>query len=729
MPVDSVAPLSTRRDLWILFFVALGFRLAHLLATRGDPVFDVPMLDAEYLVDWARQIQSEGVGASPEHTAYFRTPLYPLLLAGLFQLPGDDLGTARLVQALLGSISVIWLFGITFRRFGKRAAWATGILAASAWPLLHYGRELLITTLGVFLVTAVLVALDRATSRSGVGRWLALGALCALAALAWASLAVLLPAVLIHALTIDRVGPPPLASGARPATRVLLVSLGFALLIAPNAWRNWKASGEFVPLASQGGINFYIGNNSQADGMSASLPGFSSWRNEDVEAMLAREHGRPLKPGEQDVYFRNKALDFIRESPGRALALLLRKTYLFAQGYEIRNDVDLDSIRERSPILRLPLPDFGWLGPLAFLGLVASRKRWRESAHLMVTAVALSGIVILFFVCARYRMTAWPPLLVFAGAGVAGILDSGRAPLSRAGLLLTLTGAFVLARIDFLEIRHPDASQPHFQYGNVYARVGRFDDARREYEEALQIAPDFGEARYHLGALSLEQGDLSGAIRELTRAAELLPDSFRAKRSLAEALEARGNMDAAIELRRQIIELTQGEPEDVHAYARALGSAKRYAEAWVMFQRLLEHQKEKGGAEDPHLLVNAGQTALALGLEAEGIALLDRARAVPGNVSGADETVALYYLATHRYEEALHSLSDALLRTPDRLELLRLRAAARYTTGDATGAIEDLQVILSKDPTDSEAQSRLTELRQRLESANPETFERARRTP
>jgi tetratricopeptide (TPR) repeat protein len=710
-PPSSFSSLP-RKGAFLLFALSLAGRAALLLTTAGDPIFEIPMLDAEYLVDWARQIAAGDVFGSPENTAYFRTPLYPLFLAALFKLPGDDLLWARIVQALLGSVATVWIAGIAARRFGRVAGWSAGVFAALSWPLLHYGRELLISALLVFLGALLLWIWDRTTPLSSLRRWFILGILVAANALAWSSLIMLAP--LVMALAAGETAP----SSRLRLQRALFVLAGVLTLVLPVTIRNRIVSGEWIPLASQGGINLWIGNNPEADGMSARLPGFTSWRNEDVDAVLAREHGRRLGPGEQDRYYRRKAFEFFREAPGQALSLLARKLYFFFQGYEIRNDRDLESLRARNPILGLPLPDFGWIGPLAIAGFLFHRRRWRETIHLWATAVVLAITVSLFFVTARYRMAAWPALLPLAGAGVAGIVERGLSRRDRALRIALAAALVVLLRVDFFDIRHPDPSQPHFQYGNVYARVQRFQDAEQEYRTALSISPEFGEAHHHLGALYLEQGRLPEAVAELREAVRLLPNSFRARRSLAEALESQGSIEEAIRLRRENVELSAGNHEDMHALARVLGSAGQYPESWALFERILS-EKERG--EDPWLLLNAGQTALVMNRESQGLDLLERAAAYEPTRAAALEATALYHLSRRRTDDAMRILSDMILQDPSNARLIRLRAAARYTSGDATGAVEDLERLLQLDPSDEDARTRLDEIRGRLRELTPGT--------
>ncbi len=696
-PHEAAANPLGRRALLVLFALALCLRLALVATTRGDPVFAVPMLDAEYAVDWAGRIAADGFWTSPEETAYFRLPLYAWFLAGLFALPGADLLAARLTQALLGAAAAPLLAYLAGRHGGRMAGIATGVLTAASWPLLLFGRELLIASLVVPLGALILLVLERAAV-GGVGRWLVVGLALGVATLARANFLACVPLAL--ALAIAQ------AVRQRDWRGPLALTLGTLLVLAPIAVRNHRASGDWIPLTYQGGLNLWIGNNPQADGMSASLPGFTSWRNEDVEALLAREYGRPLSPAEQDAHFRGLAFDFFRESPGRAFALLARKAYFLFQGYEIRNNRDLYALRERDPVLRLPLPDFGWIGPLALLGAVVGWRRRRELAAVYGYAALMSAGVILFFICARYRLAVWPAFLVFAGIGAGSLLSRATRRPHRLGALLLLALLVFAARWDFLGIRHPDPSQVHFQYGNVYARAGLFPDAEAEFRTALGLEPAFGEARYHLGAILLRQGRLEEAERELSRSVELMPLSYRARRSLAEVQEEAGRLDRAIESRRDVVALAPGSLDDKLALANTLGMAGRYGEAWQLYKELLaEH-----GEDEPWLAFNAGQTALVLGREDLGLPLLEKARREPRTREAASEALALWFLSERRFDEALRVLSEAILNVQDNPHLYKLRGAARFSTGDATGARKDLKRVLSLDPQDEEARTRLHEL-------------------
>lgn len=694
-PVRVPPPMRrSSTDALVVFVAALVPRLALLASGRDDPVARIPMLDAEYAVDWARRIAAGDFWGSPEAGAYFRPPLYEWFLAAAFRLPGDDLGVALGLQALLGAATAALLADISRRRFGRLAGFATGALAALAWPLLFFSREFLIAPLELFLIAALLRLLDGATPASRTARWIAAGALVGAGALTRPNLVTVAPAaVLVAALAYGR-------SGA--LRRAVLVALGTGLVVAPVTVRNRVISGDWVPIATQGGLNLWIGNHPDSDGMTATLPGFSSWRNEDVSAWLAREEGRPLSAAEEDAYFRRRFLELVADDPVMFLRGLARKTYLFAQGYEIRNNRDLYAARTRDRLLAWPLPDFGWIAPLALVGLAASRRRARELAFLWSHALAAAAGVILVFVCARYRLAAWPALLVFAGAGVAAILAPDLPARRRVAYVGLLSVAVVLARVDFLHIRGIDWAQTHLQWGNSYARAGRDADARREYDEALRADPSLAEARFHRGALLLRQGRTAESLADLRAAAQSMPFSFRARRSLAEALESAGRLDEAVAVRREALALAAGASEEKLSLATTLAMSGRSAEALGLFRELATERQH-----DPYFLLNAGQTALVQGAEAQGLAWVRGATADPATAEDAWAALGTYYASTARPAEAQRALDDGVAALPRSPRLLALRALLRDRGGDRAGAIADLERALAQDPSNADARKQL----------------------
>jgi tetratricopeptide (TPR) repeat protein len=65
--------------------------------------------------------------------------------------------------------------------------------------------------------------------------------------------------------------------------------------------------------------------------------------------------------------------------------------------------------------------------------------------------------------------------------------------------------------------------------GQVYARMGRFDEAREHWNRALNLSEDNSESYFNLGQLAMETGDNKGAQEYFEKALRLSPDNAKFK--------------------------------------------------------------------------------------------------------------------------------------------------------------------------------------------------------
>ena len=96
----------------------------------------------------------------------FRPPGYPLFLAGIYSVLGFNYGAVNLVQIALSSATVILLFFLTFRIFGRRAAWGAACIAAFYWRSVLWSGTYRAETIFIFFLMLSLYFLV-ADSRRG----------------------------------------------------------------------------------------------------------------------------------------------------------------------------------------------------------------------------------------------------------------------------------------------------------------------------------------------------------------------------------------------------------------------------------------------------------------------------------------------------------------------------------------------------------------------------------
>jgi len=328
--------------------LAFALRLAFVLSQRGDVLFDHPIGDEERYVDLGRDFANGRVEARP----WYQPPGLVYALAIVFRFFGTGLLAPRVVQALVSAACCAMAFVIARRLFSKRIAFATAIVVALHGVLVFESYELLpptwVMAASLVAMWAALVADEKRTERDAAIAGIALGVS-----------AVFAPVVLPFAAVV--------ATRLRRASLVGAFVAGIALPIAPVTYGNWQRGQEVVLVSSNGGLNFYIGNNADYDATLAMRPG-EHW------LAMAEEPMRRGLPGTGSSFFFAKGIAFWREQPMKAVALYAHKLRLYFGGAELPRDTDIYAAREASPILQplvsagpLWFPD-GVIVPLALLG-------------------------------------------------------------------------------------------------------------------------------------------------------------------------------------------------------------------------------------------------------------------------------------------------------------------------------------------------------------------------
>src|SRR5262249_40378707 len=145
---------------------------------------------------------------------FFRAPLYPWFLAGIFRAFGDGLLLPRLLQCGLGAASIGLVYAIGRRCFGPLAASLAAAIAATYWLLIYFDGELMGETLVVRLVWLAPWLTLGLAAKGGRTRSLAAGLAWGVAALARPNVLLFLPFVPLWLLWIHR---PRSISGWAPA--------------------------------------------------------------------------------------------------------------------------------------------------------------------------------------------------------------------------------------------------------------------------------------------------------------------------------------------------------------------------------------------------------------------------------------------------------------------------------------------------------------------------------
>ncbi len=537
--LDTWLNAARGKSLGYLFFLALAVQLLYLTQYAASPFFLVPRMDALY---HSLQAQALVQGNSPPEP-YFRAPLYLWLLSGVYATLGNGAWEPRLVQSLIGSWSVVLLYLLGERLFRPSVAMFAAISMALYGPLIYNNLELHTPVVEVFSILAALLMLVRggATLR---GVSLA-GVLVGLAGLARPNALVLLPLGLIYLWQI----------GQRRVSLALFLGLALLPPLAVTL-RNARVGGDPVFIASQGGINLYLGNRMRADGFTPSTPQRYHYDSvyEDSVALYGQRAaeeamGKKLRPSEVSRYWVGQTLHWWQTNPRAALSLTLKKTVLTLSAVEIRNNTSYHYIRKAwAPLLWLTAFGFGWAGAFGGVGLFFAlcQRTQRAEIRLLGGFIALYLMsIVAFFAADRFRLPLVPILLLFAAEGAWQLGNYYRERRGRQALAL-LAALALLVRVDWFKLPHAHwESQDCWSAGNRLLALKRPQDAEPYLRSALKTEPGNAEFWMSLGEAAYLQGQLDSAHNWFANAVRLAPELPQGYYNISVCLQEQGKPEQA----------------------------------------------------------------------------------------------------------------------------------------------------------------------------------------
>ncbi len=445
-----VSVRSYRAWLFAILAVALAMRLiAGMWWQQRLPAgkaFGFP--DSESYWELGRRIaQGQPYEFGPERYAIFRTPGYPILLAGLFLIDDEPpVLCGRALSAVLGTIAVAGVASLAKQLFGRRTALIAAGMAALYPEAIALSTFVLSEAPFCPLMVWQFVAWTKAwksadTSLARMQGWAAIaGILGGLATL-------MRPSWLLFALFAGVIGVVAIAWQARNATEgvpyradaaegvsyrgrllrhlhlltILLATMAMTML--PWWARNYLIAGRFVPTTLQVGASLY-------DGLSPMATGASDMRF--VAPFVAEQRAADAQSSELrgsfedrlDERVKHASLAWARQNPGRVAELAWIK--LRRMWSPLPNAAEFGGALTRSVLALTYVPVI----VLAAIG--AWRYGRRDWPYLLciLPAVYFTCLHVVFVSSIRYRQPAMLLLIVLAAAVLMELMDKreGEAP-------------------------------------------------------------------------------------------------------------------------------------------------------------------------------------------------------------------------------------------------------------------------------------------------------------
>lgn len=484
---------------WLLA-AGVVYRIAYLAELSTLPAWTHARSDELYYLEAARTL---GSTCEPFHMS----PLYVSWLAALSSMFGTGPLIWRLPQVAMGVASA-WLLGeVARRRSGELAGlWATGLYLFCG-PLIFYESNLAVATFASTAMVAALYCLQRWSDSESPGLrwWIGASVAVGVGTIARPNAILLLVPIALLPWVARR------TAALRHKILLFAMAPAFALLVtAPVTLHNARCGDEVVWVTDTGGMNLYIGNHRDANGVFNVPPAVEGARSVSSQdrafvEVAQRELGRPLSRAEAARYWRDRALDEIVADPGRWLVLLVTKLGLLLNAEEFSNTRSYAFRGELMVSLGPWLVQIGYLVPFALLGAaVWLRAPARHFLPLGFTAAYLVAHMG-FFVLGHYRQVLIPLWILAAidgGRWLVAQIRSRYRSTTAAGLAVLVAGT-VFTHWSILEAPRADEA---FKHGYALHQRGDLAEAERWYQEALAERPDHPSARRNLAILYSRAG-------------------------------------------------------------------------------------------------------------------------------------------------------------------------------------------------------------------------------
>jgi len=365
-------------------FVWAGYGMArpHYHPHAGHPVFD-----AAYYVDWSDSILSEDDTDPRFRGAFYRAPLYPLLLSLLRGPIGVGLSAVVWLQMLAALAATGWLAHYAFRWAGPTAGIGTAVLLGAYHPWLFFSSWLLAECCALVLLVVALHWI----ARRGVGWTILAGVSAGLATLARPNLLLVV------------LGWAAWAAYRGDRGKALVLLFATAVTVLPVTVVNGQRSGHFVPISANGGLTLYHGNGPGAEGVfrqAARISSNPSAQRQAATAAASRRSGLEMDAVDADRYWGRQAVRERLSAPLGTLVLVLKRLVLLLGTSEIA--LNETPAIDPNPWSRATFVPFAVLVALAAVAAVA-RRRHDVAAWSWIAIVACAATPLIFYVSSRGR--------------------------------------------------------------------------------------------------------------------------------------------------------------------------------------------------------------------------------------------------------------------------------------------------------------------------------------
>lgn len=346
------------------------------------------------------------------HLTSSHAPVYPFFLAFFYRFGRFPITyfLIQFFQTIMGTLTILFFIKTAELIYDKNVARLGGWLLGLYPPFIYHCTKLSPTIIFLFFLSLTVYLFLKATNGKFI---VALGICLGLTVLTDPIAFVLYPIILIW-LVFKKINFP----------QFIIVSVISILTISPWMLRNVLVHKRIVPVTTQFGVNFWIGNNPNATGT-------DFYKITSPDDYILMTHSLPL--GIQDSlkklseieradFYLTEGLKFIKNNPFQFLQLLIKKFYYY--WWFIPSAEYLSTDRERYKLLLIisyvPVLFFG------IVGILLSLILFKKNSLPFLLILFISWLYIFAHVgLLRYRMPAEMYLVLYSAVALNFFLKIG----------------------------------------------------------------------------------------------------------------------------------------------------------------------------------------------------------------------------------------------------------------------------------------------------------------
>ena len=430
--LDYLDLLDERKVILSIFGISLIIRLLYVIFMPTVIWGDADAYNAMAI----GLIEGNGYGGG---TSSYWPPGQPFFLAAIYTILGYNLQIAYIFEALISSLTCIVIYYIGKNVLNKKIGIISGLIAALYPTFIIYSGSLNTETLFIFLFTLSALGLLKIHEEPSAKNISIAGVSFGLAMLVRPAIMGLIPFILIWMLLSSK-------DRKKNLMKFMAIFLIAITVVSPWAIRNYNVHHEFVLVSTNGGVNFWIGNNPDATGHYENTPMlWTIWNMTDNEV-------------ERERLFYEKGFEFIKEKPITVLGLSIKKFayfwgFLFTFFGLYLNDCFITPFPKWLFMVLAPLTVLPYMILLSFaiFGITFYQK-WNKKAYLLILLIFYYTLIhSIILGMARYHLQIIPFLIIFAAYGICSInrirseIKSGDSKMKRKMMIFFLSIVILIA--------------------------------------------------------------------------------------------------------------------------------------------------------------------------------------------------------------------------------------------------------------------------------------------